>query len=692
MSITGAIRGTLIFVIALIWALASTVVQSSDSSTIANWSFERDGAFPMKDGWTVYRNQILEPESLLGVSCRSGVGAESISAPDVWGPAFTTSVTTGHGQATYCREMVLPSDDESYAFWMGTLRSVSHIYAVAENSDGSPQTWLLFKNGELTPDGEQVVANPATPMISLPYGTQRFTLVMQLSNRIHKQGGMVEVPLIDVRWRMAAMENRATGLPSALVIVLMFVGVSAVVMGHQRRTSRSHWLFAFLAISAALRAAFVSDIIWDYFPSFSLARKYDLEYLSLFLIALAYYAFVVDLLRSGKLLLVDYVIFGVTGALVVFALFLAPYFPPGTITLTREPVQILWVSIVLMVVYSVFHVSITTPEARREAIIVSLGGLLYAAYEILSVTGVVPSSLEWSQFIIFMVVMVHAHAFVIQARRIEQERDALMASLEDTNRDLQNRALALDLALKEAEQASNAKSHFLATFSHELRTPLNAIIGFSELMERELFGSLGSQIYIDYVRDIHSSGTHLLALVDDILDLSRIEAGVDELNLDKVDVCEAVEEVVKLLRLQAEQHNVSIQIERKADLPLVLGDRRKVRQIFMNLVTNAIKFNVVRGKVKVSFRHMADGLYTDIADTGLGIAEADLPYLLNRFGHADSERRQRNSGVGIGLPLSAVLMRQHEGELSIDSSLGEGTTVTLFFPKERLFVAETVKG
>ncbi|WP_417456046.1 ATP-binding protein [Kordiimonas sp.] len=663
-------------------AKAQETTNTTDSSAL--WPYEQKGALPLKNGWTVYRNQFVSPHTLAGEKCRQGVGAEPISAPDVWGPGFTTTVTSGHGFATYCREINLPESDEAFAFRMGTLRSVSHIYAVDGSQPDAPRVWLLFKNGDLSAEGTQVVANPGIPMISLPHGIRDFTLVMQLSNRIHKQGGMVEVPLLDYRWRLAASENRATAMPSALVIVLLCVGLSALVLGENKRSSAAHRYFAFLAIAAAMRAAFVSDLVWDYFPSFDLARKYDFEYLSLFVIAFAYYAFINHLLRPGRRLLIDYVIFGVMAFLIVFALFLAPFFPPGTITLTREPIQIVWAIIILMVLYAVFHATITNPETRSEAVTVALGGLGYGAYEIMSTTGVIPSSLEWSQFVIFAVMMMHARAFVIQARRTERERDTLMASLQDTNRDLQNQALALDLAVKNAEEASNAKSHFLSTFSHELRTPLNAIIGFSEMMSRELLGKLGNTIYKDYARDIHASGTHLLAMVDDLLDLSRIETGIDELKEEPLNLAALLEETLGMLRLLAEQHKVILRVDCPKNLPRFLGDERKMRQILLNLITNAIKFNVDRGSVRIVLRSDKSGMTIEIIDTGLGIAKANLPVILAQFGHADSERRRHNAGAGIGLPLSDVLVRQHGGKITITSELGEGTHVTVTFPAKRV--------
>lgn len=671
-------------------AAAQEPTEAHPPESHTNWPYEANGARPLKDGWTVYRSQIVLPERLAGEKCTQGQNAQPVSAPDVWGPGFTATVTSGHGFATYCREIILPESEHAFALRMGTLRSVSLIYAVDTSAADAPRVWLLFKNGDLTEEGKQVVANPGIPVISLPHGTRKFTLVMQLSNRIHKQGGMIEVPLLDYSWRLAAAENRATAMPSALVIVLLCVGLAALVLGESKSSSAAHRYFAFLAIAAAMRAAFVSDLIWDYFPSFDLARKYDFEYLSLFVIAFAYYAFINHFLRPGRRLLVDYVIYGAMAILIFFALFLAPFFPPGTITLTREPIQIVWGSIILMVVYAVFHASITNPETRREAVTVALGGLGYGAYEIMSATGVIPSSMEWSQFVIFAVMMMHAHAFVIQARRTERERDTLMASLQDTNRDLQNQALALDVAVKNAEDASNAKSHFLSTFSHELRTPLNAIIGFSEMMSRELLGKLGNSIYKDYARDIHASGTHLLAMVDDLLDLSRIETGLDELKEVPLDVKTLVEETLGMLRLLAEQHKVTMRVDCPKSLPELLGDERKIRQILLNLITNAIKFNVDRGSVRIVLRSDEGGMTVEIIDTGLGIAKANLPVILAQFGHADSERRRRNAGAGIGLPLSDVLVRQHGGQITISSELGEGTHVTIAFPPERVVMNDVV--
>lgn len=673
--VTGFIFTFLAFM--LTWQVAATDAAPS----MAQWNFAESGPFPLRDGWTVYRDRIVAPESLTNSLCANGADGEPVQLPDVWGPSLTMNLSTGHGKATYCTSIDLVDPSQLYSLQIGTLRSVSHVYAVTFQ-DGKAVAELLFKNGDLEPLDRQLVANPALPVIQLPSGSKSFTLVLQVSNYIHKQGGIVDVPTVDLRWRLSAAENRMTAIPSALVIVLILTGIATVIAGKGRHASRVHYYFAFLAFAAAFRATFVSDLIWDYLPSFSLARKYDFEYLTLPLVGLAYYGFIHGLLRPGKRVFMDYIMYPTLILSITFALVAAPFFQPGTITLLREFFQLMGLMIIIMMLYAVFVATFETPETRREAMGISFAAVIYAGFELASVYGVVPWHLEWSQFIIFLALIMHGHVFVIQARRMEKERDTLMARLADKNRDLQNRALALELSRQEAEKASQAKSQFLSNFSHELRTPLNAIIGFSDLMSRQLLGKIGSPLYVEYIKDIHASGTHLLALVDDILDLSRIEEGADVLKVAPVDLVSVAHETTAILHLLAKERSVALMVDSEQHVPRIMGDERRLRQILINLVNNAIKFNVEKGRVCISLHTSEDGIYVKVEDTGLGIAEADLPLVLARFGQVDAQRRSNGAGVGLGLPMCDALMRQHGGELTIASTLGEGTTVQLFFPAE----------
>ncbi len=685
--------------VSLVFALFSFVVShmsasanDADVSThvdLNEWSFLDQGAVSLKDGWLVYRDQILPVTEMMDATCKGLTPLtqklpDDVTTPDIWGPALTTKLESGHGSATYCIELGLPDSEQFYAVRMGSVRSASAIYAVFKGASGDITVSRLHQNGDpRMPDGHRI-NNPMPPLLTLPHGAQQMALIVQVQNDIHKQGGLIEVPVVDLRWRLLARDNRETALPSALVIVLFTIALGAIIVGMRYERARGHNIFAFLAFASGVRVLFVSDIIWDYFPSFPLDRKYDLEYLSFFLIAPAYYAFIAHLFRGKRVLKADYIVYGISAFLVFFTICITPFLAPGTITLIREPMQLLWLVIGVVVTKTLYSTVFDNPRQYQEVLVVILAAFSILIYESLSALGVIAASGEWSQVLLLFVMLMHTKAFVTNSRRIEQERDALTARLQEANDVLKKRAVSLDLALMRAEEASKAKSEFLATISHELRTPLNAIIGFSELMEREVFGELGSSHYKGYAKDINESGANLLQLVDDILDLSRIEAGKDELEENAVDLRSLVSSVLNLMKLQAENQKVSCKSDIARDFSMLRADERKVRQVLVNLVNNALKFNVPGGEVTVRAWADVNGLHVSVKDTGIGIAKEDIPIVLTRFGQADSQLSRKYTGVGIGLPLSIALMQQHGGDLTIDSELKIGTTVTLHFPADRI--------
>ncbi|MFN4338165.1 ATP-binding protein [Parvibaculum sp.] len=649
----------------------------------------KQGKYAIARGWTVYRGAIVAAESF-GGTCRpplSGPAAEAISLPDIWGPALTTDVTTGHGTATYCIDLALPSTSQFLALSMGTTRSVYAIYAVAEGPDGTVETRLLHRNGDPAEAENIVAVNPTAPVIALPYDLRHFRLVVQLANYVHKQGGIVDVPSIGHLQKMDSMQRRASALPTALALVLLLVAVAAIAVGRSTNNPGGHIIFAALSAASALRVFLVSNLIWDYLPNFPEARKYDLEYLSLFLIAPAYYAFICYLFRDGKVLLVDKLIYAVSALFCAFALFVAPFMAPGTITLLREPFQMLWALIACSVGITILHTLLTEKDARRDALIVLLAGLAYFIYEFLSAMKIIGSSMELSNLLVVFVTALHIRAFVLKFRRVESERDALHRNLVAANADLEARAADLTRALLLAEQASQAKSEFLATMSHELRTPLNAIIGFSETMKLELFGPLGHRKYADYANDINQSGAHLLDLVTDILDISRVESGTDSLVEQEVRVEEIARQVLDATRMQAGKAGVTCSLEAPAGLPALLADERKIRQILINLVSNAIKFNVESGTVAVRLDAGPSGFIIVVSDTGIGIAPEDIPTALSRFGQLEDQFSRKYEGLGLGLPIVQALTAQHDGHFAIESQPGLGTTVTVTLPARRCLAA-----
>ena len=255
----------------------------------------------------------------------------------------------------------------------------------------------------------------------------------------------------------------------------------------------------------------------------------------------------------------------------------------------------------------------------------------------------------------------------------------------DLLRDRERALQELRLAKEEAEAANQAKSGFLATMSHELRTPLNAIIGFSEMMLREVLGKLGNDQYRAYVGDIHASGTHLLQIINDILDLSKCEAGKIHLAEDIFDLRDVMRSVGQLTAGRIHAAALSFAVELPDDLPAMCGDERKTKQVLLNIITNAVKFTPAGGEITVSARWDIDaGLAITVADTGIGIAESDLGRVLKPFEQVDSSLSRQHQGTGLGLPLVKAIMELHGGRLDLKSELGVGTQVTVAFPPERV--------
>jgi len=240
-------------------------------------------------------------------------------------------------------------------------------------------------------------------------------------------------------------------------------------------------------------------------------------------------------------------------------------------------------------------------------------------------------------------------------------------------------------AKEAAELAYRTKSEFLANMSHELRTPLNAVIGFSDIARKELFGPLGNEAYVGYMNDIHDSGTHLLNLINDILDVSKIESGEAELVEQEVDVAAVVDASVRMVRERAEKAGVEVSVQIPVTLPTVFADDLKLKQIILNLLTNAVKFTPEGGRMEVRAAVEADGGFTiRVSDTGIGIAKSDMQRVLMPFGQASGSQHRATEGTGLGLSLTQALAKLHGGRIEVDSTLGIGTTVSVFLPKERV--------
>ena len=248
---------------------------------------------------------------------------------------------------------------------------------------------------------------------------------------------------------------------------------------------------------------------------------------------------------------------------------------------------------------------------------------------------------------------------------------------------------ALRDAKRQAEAANHAKSEFLSTVSHELRTPLNAVIGFSEIMERELLGPIGNEKYRSYIVDIQRSGKLLLNVINDILDLSKAEAGKWELTEDVFDVEQTLRAVLRLLKPRLDEADLSAAISLPTSLPLLRADERKTQQVFFNLLSNAVKFTPPGGRIDVVGQHdHANGITIRVRDTGIGIDPEKLECVFEPFMQIDSALSRKHSGTGLGLSVVRAIMEHHKGSVELKSDVGNGTEAILVFPAERVLEAD----
>ena len=345
---------------------------------------------------------------------------------------------------------------------------------------------------------------------------------------------------------------------------------------------------------------------------------------------------------------------------------------PGLMVLTVALAAVLAVRVtVASPVRSVFLAGTLPVSVALAAVLVAQGGALP-----LTLAGTV-AVLQLAFLMLASVNGRHALAMV----SVRAEKDALIAEMEEEKG-------VYDEARRNAESASVAKSRFLATMSHELRTPLNAILGFSEVMMEEVLGPMQNKNYKDYAGNIHQSGRHLLQLINEILDLSRIEAGRYELNEEAVRLSDIVEDCMRLLHLRAESKGLEVVLEFQRGLDMIWADERAMRQICLNLVSNALKFTPRGGRITIDVRAEGDGGQTLIvSDTGPGIPKDEIPRVMEAFGQGSLAHKTAEGGTGLGLTIVNNLVTLQGGQFELRSELRKGTEAIVRMPQSRVLSA-----
>jgi signal transduction histidine kinase len=308
--------------------------------------------------------------------------------------------------------------------------------------------------------------------------------------------------------------------------------------------------------------------------------------------------------------------------------------------------------------------------------------VFYALYELgmpfpehvppAALSGVGIISALFTCFFVALLALYYAGIVVAQQRQFEGEVESHRLTEAKLRR-----------AKEDAERADRAKSAFLANTSHELRTPLNAIIGFSEVIRSETFGPIDNPRYLEYLKDIYDSGCHLLRIINDILDLSKIEAGKATLDKEeRVELAPTIEAALRMVQTQAEADSIVVALDLDRPLPAVIGSGRMLQQVFINLLANAVKFTPPGGTVTVHADAAGDAnVAVTISDTGIGMSDEDIEIALTAFGQVDSKMARRYDGTGLGLPLAKAIIELHRGRLDIDSYPGRGTTIAVTLPR-----------
>ncbi|HUO93410.1 MAG TPA: sensor histidine kinase [Rhizomicrobium sp.] len=626
---------------------------------LGQWHFDRDGSVPLEGDW-LYFDQSWGPKQQ----------ASYAQVPGPW-PAFDArdGDTRHDGFGTYVLRLKLPPTPAGDHFALDTGQILSAYNVLIDG---------------------KVIASPGTPgatkatergfsystLADLPDGARDVTLEIRMSNHLMPHGAIFVAPTVGLRSALEAGRRSTEMLSLVIVGALLFTACYHIAfMGVTRAGYANFWFGTTAALFAArmfffepLASATVPLIGQDWVWRLDFAVSIMIEPMVCWFVV---YSFPRHLSRTFACIFT-----AACGVLALASLIESPAVGQHAL----DTFEILGIAALPYLAQAVVRSAFEREQGGKLAFLGMLIMIISFLHDILLdnnlATG--PNFLPFGCVAFFLcfsgALTQRSHHAFLRNEQLVDER----------TRELQEKIVELEEARAAAVSASVAKSRFLANMSHELRTPLNAILGFAEIVRDQMFGKSATDRYAEYAGSIHTSGSHLLGLINDILDLSKIEAGKLELEERRVDLGEEARGAMQFVEPQAGKKNILLAFDMD-DPVFVLADARAIRQILINLLSNAVKFTPSGGVVSLAIKRTEDlAVAISVSDTGIGIRPEDMQRVFESFGQGRHDVRARSeNGTGLGLPIVKGLVEAMDGRIEVESALNSGTTMTILLPSHR---------
>jgi signal transduction histidine kinase len=654
----------------LLFAASAAAAPKPENGAIdlTQWNFLDDGTVSLAGDWQFYGSRWANETE----------GAPSVvqHLPGEW----ESSGQSGVGYGTYTLTLRLPDAPagERFAIRTGYLYSAYRVYA-----NGA----LIAESGVPSSRAEDESARAYHKIAVLPEGAREVELKFEVSNHVRRSGGAFIAPAIGLESNIVFYRDLYVAISFLLVGAMVSAAAYHFLVVALVPAARASFWFALLASALAVRTLLIEPLAPNFVPLIGQDWVWRIDFAATIgLLSIGYqFFYAIFPQHLSARLAVPLASFCGTGA-AISILFGAE---AGHIAVLAG--QVILPFLLVYAIQAIGRAAYHNAPGGRLAFLgwilsaITIGHDYLLDLQLIQSISLIPFG--FAGFLLCLSGTLTAR-YSDTLKRTTLKAEDLEAAVAERTHDLRLKIdelnasqAALEQARKDAVAANVAKSRFIATMSHELRTPLNSILGFSEIIQQQTMGPVGDKRYIDYAAHIHSSGTHLLSLIGDVLDISKIEAGKMELHKELLDVAELCDTALRHAATRERYAADTVTKEFGEDLPPVNADQRAVLQMVINLLSNALKFTPPNGRIVLSARLRDDGgVSIEVADSGIGMDPNDIPKALSVYSQVDDGKARRHDGTGLGLPIVKALIELHGGALAMTSEKGKGTTVRLDFP------------